>query len=49
MGRAAALRADEYDWRSVAERYNTIYSDVIRRRRRHGQQAMAAAGCTPER
>lgn len=49
MGRAAALRADEYDWRSVAERYIAIYGDVIRRHRRHEERATAAPGASPER
>lgn len=49
MGRAAAVRADEYDWRSVAERYLAIYGDVVRRHRRHGGRAMTAAGASPER
>lgn len=49
MGRAAALRTDRYDWRSVAERYVAIYGDVIRKHRRRRQRAMAAAGASPER
>lgn len=49
MGRAAALRAEEYDWRSVAERYVAIYGDVIRRHHRRGGMVAAAAGASPER
>lgn len=49
MGRAAALRADEYDWAVIAERYLTLYGDVIRRHHRHGGPAMAAPGASPER
>ncbi|KAF5085619.1 D-inositol-3-phosphate glycosyltransferase [anaerobic digester metagenome] len=49
MGRAAALRAAEYDWRSVAERYIAIYGDVIRRHHRHEGLAATAAGASPER
>ncbi|KLK87558.1 hypothetical protein SZ63_09630 [Methanoculleus sediminis] len=49
MGRAATLRADEYDWKSVAEKYLAIYGDVVRRHRRHGGRAAAAAGASPER
>ncbi|MCK9305947.1 MAG: glycosyltransferase family 4 protein [Methanoculleus sp.] len=49
MGRAAALRADEYDWKSVAERYVAVYGDVIRSHRRHEERAIATAGASPER
>lgn len=49
MGRAAALRAGEYDWREIADQYIAIYGDVIRRHRLHGAQAIVAAGASPER
>lgn len=49
MGRAATLRADEYDWRHIADRYIATYGEVIRQHRLRGAQAVVTTSASLER